>query len=70
MVRHVIDGHDVLLPSDAETRKYMATSLALMQAELKLWRDSYPRSAPGMFEEARAKVEGRAPRHLPPMIFG
>lgn len=40
------------------------------QEELRIWRESYPRQAANVREEARAKVECREPRFGSPHAFG
>lgn len=50
--------------------QYLAKALREALAELDEWRALYPRQAHGVREEAIAKLEGREPRHLPPIIFG
>lgn len=47
-----------------------ATMLREMGVELDLWRERYPHMAPFIHEEARATVEGREPRRLPPVVLG
>ena len=39
-------------------------------AELRIWRESYPRQAWMVREAARAKVEGRAVPDFKPQMYG
>lgn len=55
---------------DNWAREELGKHLAILRAELDLWHKMYPRQVHGMQEEALAKIEGREPKHLPPMAFG
>jgi hypothetical protein len=39
-------------------------------AELAVWRERYPHSAPFIAEEARAKIDGREPQFPSPTVIG
>lgn len=54
---------------DKKIQDFMRESVKLLQAEVEAWRKRHPREVQYVAEEARAKVENRAPNYPPARAY-